>query len=99
MLQETLRIHPNTGLILERTVPRQGAVIDGYNLPGGTIVGVNVWVLHRNESIFGKDVDVFRPERWFEASEEKRLEMNRHLFSVRSLDLSDSWVLTRRFSF
>ena len=88
MLQETLRIHPNTGLILERIVPREGAVIDGYELLGGTIVGVNAWVLHQNKSIFGEDVDVFRPDRWLEANEDKSLEMKRHLFSVCDLVVS-----------
>lgn len=93
MIQETLRIHPNTGTILERKVPREGAVIDDCQLPGGTIVGVNAWVLHRKKSIFGEDVDVFRPERWLEATEEKRLEMNRHLFTVG--DLEAAFMMSR----
>lgn len=82
VIQETLRIHPNTGTIIERKVPGNGAVIDGYFIPGGTIVGVNAWVLHRNEQVYGKDIDVFRPERWLDATQEQRLEMSRNLFSV-----------------
>jgi cytochrome P450 len=82
VIQEALRIHPNTGTIIERKAPSEGVVIDGYSIPGGTTVGVNAWVLHRNKDIFGADVDKFRPERWLEASEEKRLEMSRYLFSV-----------------
>ena len=82
IINEALRIHPNTGLILERLVPAEGAVIDGYTLPGGTIVGVNAWVIHFNKDIYGEDVHVFRPERWLEASQEKAAEMKRNLFSV-----------------
>jgi cytochrome P450 len=82
VIHEALRIHPNTGLILERVVPTEGAIIDNHALPGGTIVGVNSWVLHRNLDIFGLDVDVFRPERWLESPEQKVLEMKRYLFSV-----------------
>ncbi|KAF7957208.1 hypothetical protein EAE96_002799 [Botrytis aclada] len=41
IIHEALRIHANTGTILERVVPAQGAKIDGYQIPGGTIVGVN----------------------------------------------------------
>lgn len=80
VIHETLRIHANTGLMLERVGPPEGATIDGYTLPAGTIVGVNAWVIHRNKDIFGEDVDGFRPERWLEASEEKVVEMKRNLF-------------------
>ncbi|KUI58928.1 Pisatin demethylase [Cytospora mali] len=81
VIQEILRVHPNTGTIIERKAPQQGAEIDGYHIPGGTTVGVNAWVLHRNREIFGEDAEHFRPERWLEASEEERIAMNRHLFS------------------
>ena len=82
VIQETLRIHPNTGTIIERKVPEKGALIDGYYIPGGTIVGINAWVLHRNEQVYGKDIDAFRPERWLDATQDQKLEMSRNLFSV-----------------
>ncbi|KAK6951538.1 hypothetical protein Daesc_006059 [Daldinia eschscholtzii] len=81
VIQETLRVHPNTGTIIERKAPREGAIIDGYHIPGGTIVGVNAWVLHNNKKVYGEDSDQFRPERWLDATEEKVLEMSRCLFS------------------
>ncbi|KAI0865170.1 benzoate 4-monooxygenase cytochrome P450 [Xylaria cubensis] len=80
VILESLRIHGNTGLVNERVVPRGGAMIDGYHIPGGTIVGVNPWVLHRNTDLFGHDVDVFRPERWIEGPEESLAQMRRSLF-------------------
>jgi cytochrome P450 len=83
VIHETLRFHPNTGLILERVVPKEGAVIDGYALPAGTIVGVNAWTIHFDKSIYGEDVDVFRPERWLETCDAKVAEMKRFIFSVR----------------
>lgn len=49
---------------MERIVPPSGAEIAGHHIPGGTIVGCSAWVIHRLPSIFGEDVDVFRPERW-----------------------------------
>lgn len=85
VIHETLRIHPNTGTILERRAPPQGVVLDGFRIPGGTTVGVNAWVLHRDSEVYGPDAHVFRPERWLEEgtrSEEERLEMRRCLFSV-----------------
>lgn len=82
MINETLRMHANTGLILERIVPEGGTTIDGHTIPVGTVIGVNAWVIHRNKKVFGEDVDVFRPERWLEADEENLVEMHKNLFSV-----------------
>lgn len=80
-IQESLRVHPAAGLILERVVPPQGIEICGHKIPGGTIVGCNAWVLHRRPEIFGSDVDVFRPERWIEASPEQLKEMKATMFT------------------
>ncbi|KAF1360743.1 pisatin demethylase [Lizonia empirigonia] len=75
VVQESFRLHPAPGLILERVVPKQGMQILGEHIPGGTIVGCNAWVIHRRPDMFGADVDSFRPERWLEASPEKLKEM------------------------
>ncbi|GME41742.1 Cytochrome P450 [Neofusicoccum parvum] len=64
VLQEGLRIHPSTGLPMERVVPKGGAEIAGRFLPEGTKVGINSWVAHANKDVFGDDADDFRPERW-----------------------------------
>ncbi|OQD60228.1 hypothetical protein PENPOL_c026G05066 [Penicillium polonicum] len=52
-----------------RTVPPEGANICGYFLPGGCDVGFSMWALGRNKTVFGEDVDCFRPERWFDTKE------------------------------
>ncbi len=67
-IQETFRMHPSIGLILERLVPPQGIDICGQFVPGGTVVGCNSWVLHYRQDIFGDDVDTYRPERWLSDS-------------------------------
>lgn len=82
VIHESLRIHGNLGLIIERLVPPEGVVLDGYKIPGGTVVGINAWVIHRNRDIFGEDVDTFRPERWLEGSEDTVSEMRKNIFSV-----------------
>lgn len=82
VIQESLRIHGNLGLVNERVTPPEGAFIDGYHIPGGTIVGINPWVIHRNAKIFGDDVDDFRPERWLDGDGRQIAEMRRNLFSV-----------------
>jgi cytochrome P450 len=54
-------------------------MIDGRYYPKGTEVSVNGWVLHRDKSIFGDDVEEFRPERWFERDAKT---MTGHLYNV-----------------
>lgn len=80
VIQESFRLHPAPGLIMERTVPPQGMNILGEHIPGGTIVGCNAWVLHRRPEIFGQDVDTFRPERWIDASPDQLQGMKATMF-------------------
>ncbi|OCK73322.1 cytochrome P450 oxidoreductase [Lepidopterella palustris CBS 459.81] len=70
-VKETFRIHPPSGFIMERVTPPSGAQIAGYTVPGNTIVGCNPWAVHRDKATFGEDVEVFRPERWLEPSEDE----------------------------
>ena len=63
-------MHPATRFFPERVVPPSGHTICGKRIPAGTVVGVSAWSIHRNPTIFGNDVDTFRPERWLEVDEE-----------------------------
>lgn len=80
IVQESFRLHPAAGLMLERIVPAPGLNILGHYIPNGTIVGCNAWVLHRRPEVFGQDVSVFRPERWIEAGKEELKEMKSAMF-------------------
>ena len=65
VISESLRMHPAVGLPLERVVPPEGLRLpDGRTIPGGTIVGMNPWVVHADTNVFGEDAESFRPERW-----------------------------------
>lgn len=64
---------------MERVVPAGGAIIDGNVVPEETIVSCSTWVIHRHKPIYGDDVEVYRPERWLEASPAQRAEMERFL--------------------
>jgi cytochrome P450 len=61
-MKEALRMCSATGLPLWREVPPGGAEISGSFFPAGTVVGVNTWCSHYNESVF-QDAKQFRPER------------------------------------
>ncbi|KAK5629290.1 hypothetical protein RRF57_005005 [Xylaria bambusicola] len=77
VFKEGLRMHPATGLPMERVVPEGGATICNRFFPEGTIVGINSWVAHRNTEVFGADADEFRPERWLTSDGDKLAAMSR----------------------
>ena len=70
VIKEAMRLHPATGLPLWRVVPDGGAEISGQYFPAGAVIGLNTWVAHYNEDVFGADAKQFRPERWLEAEKE-----------------------------
>ncbi|OQV01806.1 hypothetical protein CLAIMM_07097 [Cladophialophora immunda] len=76
-IKEALRLHPAVGMPLERVVPEGGASLGGHRLQGGTIIGVNAWVLHRNKDVFGQDAEIWNPERWLKANPEQLKAMER----------------------
>ncbi|KAK6005955.1 hypothetical protein QM012_006365 [Aureobasidium pullulans] len=78
---EALRIHPSTGLILERTTPKGGVLLHGKHIPEGTIIGVNCWVVNRDKGIFGEDADTFRPERWLDNDPQQISKMRTNMFT------------------
>ena len=82
-IKEACRLLPVSGALFERVVPSPGSMICGHFIPAGTIVGASAWVLHRNISVFGEDVEDFRPERWL-GEESKVKEMNRVLVNFGS---------------
>ena len=67
---------PFTGLIMKE-VPSSGDTLHGKFIPGGTRIGHSVWSVMRNPSIFGDDVNVFRPERWLNVDHAKASQMER----------------------
>lgn len=81
-IKEAGRLHPPFGLQLERVVPAEGADICGKHFKGGTVVGINAWVAHRNKPVFGDDAGVWQPSRWLGDDQEQRKLMERSLLTV-----------------
>ncbi|KEF51439.1 uncharacterized protein A1O9_12588 [Exophiala aquamarina CBS 119918] len=84
VIKEALRFHPAISLPLERVVSSAGLVLPDESktfLPPGTIVGINAWVLHRDPRIFGRDAEVWNPQRWIDADTAQLRRMDAHLFS------------------
>ena len=76
-MKEALRLHPAIGFTLPRVTPVGGVTIAGKFIPEGIVVGVSPWVVHRNEEVYGEDVESFKPERWLSGSED----MERYTFT------------------
>jgi len=69
-VRESMRLYPSVPSILPREV-RSPLVIDGREIPIGTEVACNPWIIHRDREIYGADADVWRPERWLDENLEK----------------------------
>ena len=72
MIHEGQRLHSTVGAGLPREVPAGGATILGHQFKAGTTLSVPIYRLHRDESIWGPYAAEFRPERWIEASPERK---------------------------
>ncbi|KAK0653061.1 cytochrome P450 [Cercophora newfieldiana] len=66
IIWEALRIRFPVNYGHYKSVPPGGDTINGIFLPGGTAIGHNALAITRNTKIFGKDVHLFRPERFLE---------------------------------
>ncbi|KAF9460031.1 cytochrome P450 monooxygenase [Collybia nuda] len=65
-INEALRIHSTSSLGLPRVVPEGGLTVLGQFFPEGTVLSVPSYSIHRDTTIWGEDVEAYRPERWFE---------------------------------
>jgi cytochrome P450 len=77
VVYESLRLYPPGFGNLPKVVPPKGDTLNGVFVPGGTLIAVNVPAIMRHVPTFGEDVDLFVPERFTEASPEKRRDMER----------------------
>lgn len=89
VVREAMRLHPGIGVLLERVVPDGGLTLsNGSTIPPGTIVGLNPWVIHRDASVFGPDVESFVPERWLQRDGESDEAFEARMKGMRESDLT-----------
>ncbi|KAI0534562.1 cytochrome P450 [Xylaria digitata] len=82
VIREGLRFSPPTTALLKKQVPAEGDTFDGRFLLCGMRLAVNILSIQRSKDVFGPDADVFRPERWLEASDKKHREMSQTVDQV-----------------
>jgi benzoate 4-monooxygenase len=69
-INEGLRVHSTSSLGLPRVVPKGGLTALGQYFAEGTVVGVPSYSIHRDVNVWGEDVEVYRPERWFQCDQQ-----------------------------
>lgn len=79
VIKETLRLYAPLPSFEPRS-SAAGCVVDGYDIPAGTVVGMSPFTLHRNAEVF-KDPLVFDPDRWLGP---QAAEMNRWFWAFSS---------------
>jgi len=65
-INEGLRIHSTSAIGLPRVVPEGGLTVLGQFFPEDTVLSVPSYSIHRDKTVWGDDVETYRPERWFE---------------------------------
>ncbi|KAI1338852.1 cytochrome P450 [Xylariaceae sp. FL0016] len=76
VIKEGLRMYPPVLGLGSKQVPKGGDHINGFFIPEGTQIGMNFFGLMRSKTIWGADANVFRPERWLDASARELQKMN-----------------------
>ncbi|UPL02936.1 hypothetical protein LCI18_013870 [Fusarium solani-melongenae] len=76
VLKETLRIYPPAPSPMPRVVPPGGAEFEGVQYPPNTVIAAQPYTIHRDEGLF-PNPELFNPDRWLDASPERRELMNR----------------------
>lgn len=71
VINETLRLAGPVGQGLPRYVPNAGAEFCGYPIPGGTVVGVQAYTMHRDPDIWANPKQ-FDPSRWNDPTKDMR---------------------------
>uniref|UniRef100_A0A0D9X3I3 Cytochrome P450 n=1 Tax=Leersia perrieri TaxID=77586 RepID=A0A0D9X3I3_9ORYZ len=66
VIKETLRLHPPGGITIPH-LAREDCNIDGYMIPAGTRVLINLWAISRHANYWDKP-DEFLPERFMDGN-------------------------------
>ncbi|GAB1318171.1 Pisatin demethylase [Madurella fahalii] len=90
VIWESLRIRNPVNQGHYKLVPPGGDTFHGIYLPAGTAIGHNTMAMTRSQAIFGKDADVYRPERFFRTPYRpgmKRGEVEMDTERIKALDI------------
>ena len=70
---EGLRMYPPLFGLKSKIAPPGGEQIKEYFFPEGAELGSCDYAFVRSKGIFGEDADIFRPDRWIDASQDEKV--------------------------
>ncbi|XHG01857.1 hypothetical protein AWENTII_005227 [Aspergillus wentii] len=79
VLKESMRHTPAMSFGLEIVVPAGGVIVDDRYIPEGTMLECHIEALRRDKTVYGEDVELFRPERWLTTDTQHRRRMEQAL--------------------
>lgn len=79
IIKETMRLHPPIPVIMRKGI--EDCVVDGYMIPKGSIVGVNIWAMGRDPKVWESPLE-FRPERFLEGEKGREIDLKGHHFEL-----------------
>jgi cytochrome P450 len=86
---EGIRLWPPLFGTKAKLAPKGGDTIKGMYFPEGTEIGLCDSAMCRNKKVFGEDAEIYRPDRWIEASPETR---HRYQYVVESIFGAGKWT-------